>query len=47
MKHTPTMVSLVGDYLAIRRQMGFDLGIAGEQLWPSGTLPIRSVIVGM
>ena len=36
MKHTPTMVSLVGDYLAIRRQMGFDLGIAGEQLMAFG-----------
>ena len=36
MKHTPTMVSLVEDYLAARRQMGFDLGIAGEQLLAFG-----------
>jgi integrase len=32
MKHKPTMVSLVEDYLAARRQMGFALGIAGDQL---------------
>lgn len=32
MKHRPTMVSLVEDYLAARRQMGFALGIAGGQL---------------
>lgn len=32
MKHTPTMVLLVEEYLAARRQMGFALGIAGAQL---------------
>ena len=32
MKRAPTMVSLVQDYLAARRQMGFSLGIAGNQL---------------
>ena len=32
MKCTPTMVSLVEDYLAVRRQMGFALKIAGMQL---------------
>jgi len=32
MKRTSTMVSLVEDYLAVRRQLGFALEIAGEQL---------------
>lgn len=32
MKRTPTMVSLVEDYLGVRRQMGFSLQIAGKQL---------------
>jgi integrase len=32
MKHRPTMVALVKDYLAARRQMGFALEIAGNQL---------------
>ena len=32
MKRTATMVSLVEEYLAARRQMGFALEIAGEQL---------------
>lgn len=32
MKRTPTMVSLVEDYLKVRRQMGFALGIAGDRL---------------
>lgn len=32
MKRTPTMVSLVENYLAVRRQMGFALDIAGKQL---------------
>ena len=32
MKRTATMVSLVEDYLAVRRQLGFALEIAGEQL---------------
>jgi integrase len=32
MKHTTTMVSLVEDYLASRRQLGFALKIPGEQL---------------
>ena len=36
MTHAPTMVSLVEDYLAARRQMGFALGIAGEQLLAFG-----------
>ncbi len=33
MKEAPTMVSLVEDYLAARRQMGFSLEIAGTQLF--------------
>ena len=32
MKRTSTMVSLVEDYLTVRRQLGFALEIAGEQL---------------
>jgi integrase len=32
MKQAPTMISLVEDYLAARRQMGFSLDIAGTQL---------------
>lgn len=36
MTHAPTMVSLVEDYLAARRQMGFALGIAGGQLLAFG-----------
>ena len=32
MKQDPTMVSLIDDYLAARRQMGFALEIAGTQL---------------
>ncbi len=32
MKEMPTMVARVEDYLTARRQMGFDLGIAGCQL---------------
>jgi integrase len=36
MKHIPTMVSLVEDYLAARREMGFDLRIAGQQLLAFG-----------
>ena len=36
MTHAPTMVSLAEDYLAARRQMGFALGIAGEQLLTFG-----------
>jgi len=32
MKQAPTMVSLVEDYLAARRKMGFALEIAGDQL---------------
>jgi integrase len=36
MTHAPTMVSLVEDYLAARRQMGFALGIAGGQLFAFG-----------
>lgn len=38
MKHSPTMVSLVGQYLAARRQLGFALGIAGKQLLTFGRL---------
>ena len=33
MKRTSTMVSLVEDYLAVRRQLGFALKITGEQLF--------------
>jgi len=44
MTHAPTMVSLVEDYLAARRQMGFALGIAGEQLLAFGASPTRPVI---
>jgi integrase len=36
MKRAPTMVSLVQQYLALRRQLGFALGIAGEQLLTFG-----------
>lgn len=36
MKQASTMVSLVEDYLAARRQMGFALEIAGEQLLAFG-----------
>jgi integrase len=32
MSQAPTMVSRVEDYLAVRRHMGFDLRIAGQQL---------------
>ena len=32
MKQAPTMVSLAESYLAVRRQMGFALEIAGNQL---------------
>lgn len=32
MKRDPTMVSLVEQYLAARRQLGFALEIAGKQL---------------
>ena len=32
MKEMQTMVARVEDYLIARRQMGFDLGIAGSQL---------------
>ena len=32
MTQAPTMVSLVENYLSARRQMGFALGIAGNQL---------------
>jgi integrase len=36
MKHAPTMVSLVEQYLAVRRQLGFALEIAGQQLLAFG-----------
>ena len=36
MKQEPTMVSLIEDYLAARRQMGFALEIAGTQLLAFG-----------
>ena len=36
MKRALTMVSLVQQYLALRRQLGFALGIAGEQLLTFG-----------
>jgi integrase len=36
MKRTATMVSLVEDYLKVRRRMGFDLSIAGDRLLAFG-----------
>ncbi len=36
MNHSSTMVSLVQQYLALRRQLGFALGIAGQQLLTFG-----------
>lgn len=36
MKHDPTMVSLVEQYLVARRQMGFALEVAGKQLLTFG-----------
>lgn len=36
MRRAPTMVSLVQQYLAVRRQLGFALGIAGKQLLTFG-----------
>ncbi len=36
MKRTTTMVSLVEDYLTVRRKMGFALGIAGDRLLAFG-----------